>query len=563
MPQTFQCPNCNAPPDYDGGSDLTIQCPYCNSSVIVPESLRAGQPDAGNAFADPFTPAALSQLGEIGRLARDGNKIEAIKLYRQVFGVGLKEAKDAVEAMERGEAVNLPPIVHVERKIEAHPALVEAEIRQLMAENQKIEAIKRYREVYGSGLKESKEAVETLQRTGVLPLPVGAPSPANDERSAALAKVAHLAQNGQRDEAIALYRQTMDSSQQEAEGVVQMLATTGDMLPGWVVTQIQHRLAAERPRPKISPQKIRGLGCTGVLGLLFILLVTVGPILAAMSQRGGPLAGVWARVNPFAFARLTQSFGGEGIGAGLFSDPRALTVDGEGRIFVGDYTDGRIQRFGADGRFQALIAIPTDAYVSGLAVSREGVLYAVYRGEIWQFDAENGAALGALPNPLDFYYDSVAVTPDDGLLAAEDGNLLRLSAGGDVIWLAEGAVSNVLGGVSSVSLAVDGLGNIFVLDETNDALLKFSPEGQYLDQWAGPGDEPGQIDSALAIAVDGYGRVFVSNWGEVEVFAADGRYLTRFDIPAGVAFGLTFNVRNELIAVSSEFQVYTFQTKKP
>lgn len=31
---------------------------------------------------------------------RDGNKIEAIKLYRELTGVGLKDAKDAVEAME-------------------------------------------------------------------------------------------------------------------------------------------------------------------------------------------------------------------------------------------------------------------------------------------------------------------------------------------------------------------------------------------------------------------------------------------------------------------------------
>lgn len=32
---------------------------------------------------------------------RKGNKIEAIKAYREVTGVGLKEAKDAIEAMER------------------------------------------------------------------------------------------------------------------------------------------------------------------------------------------------------------------------------------------------------------------------------------------------------------------------------------------------------------------------------------------------------------------------------------------------------------------------------
>lgn len=32
---------------------------------------------------------------------RQGNKIEAIKIYRASTGLGLKEAKDAVEALER------------------------------------------------------------------------------------------------------------------------------------------------------------------------------------------------------------------------------------------------------------------------------------------------------------------------------------------------------------------------------------------------------------------------------------------------------------------------------
>jgi ribosomal protein L7/L12 len=37
----------------------------------------------------------------IEHLLRRGNKIEAIKVYREKTGAGLKEAKDAVEAIER------------------------------------------------------------------------------------------------------------------------------------------------------------------------------------------------------------------------------------------------------------------------------------------------------------------------------------------------------------------------------------------------------------------------------------------------------------------------------
>jgi len=38
---------------------------------------------------------------EIEQLLRQGNKIEAIKVYRQKTGVGLKEAKDVIDELER------------------------------------------------------------------------------------------------------------------------------------------------------------------------------------------------------------------------------------------------------------------------------------------------------------------------------------------------------------------------------------------------------------------------------------------------------------------------------
>jgi ribosomal protein L7/L12 len=59
--------------------------------------------DAGghsSSMADGTSPAARV-LDEIVAQLRRGNKIAAIKLYRTATGVGLKEARDAVEAVER------------------------------------------------------------------------------------------------------------------------------------------------------------------------------------------------------------------------------------------------------------------------------------------------------------------------------------------------------------------------------------------------------------------------------------------------------------------------------
>ncbi|MBC8011630.1 MAG: ribosomal protein L7/L12 [Burkholderiales bacterium] len=46
------------------------------------------------------TPLSDAQINAISDALRGGNKIEAIKLYREATGLGLKESKDAVEALE-------------------------------------------------------------------------------------------------------------------------------------------------------------------------------------------------------------------------------------------------------------------------------------------------------------------------------------------------------------------------------------------------------------------------------------------------------------------------------
>jgi ribosomal protein L7/L12 len=90
---------------------------------------------------------------EIVLLLHGGKKIGAIKLYRERTGVGLKEAKDAVEALERGQS--LPTRETVD-------STMEAEVVRLLEGGKKIEAIKVYRERTGVGLKEAKDAVEAV-----------------------------------------------------------------------------------------------------------------------------------------------------------------------------------------------------------------------------------------------------------------------------------------------------------------------------------------------------------------------------------------------------------------
>ena len=84
--------------------------------------------------------------------------IYAIKLYREITGVGLAEAKSAVEAMARGETVNIP----VSQTQFDDPSL-ETKIKEMLTKRNKIEAIKLYRLAHNVGLKEAKDVIDGME----------------------------------------------------------------------------------------------------------------------------------------------------------------------------------------------------------------------------------------------------------------------------------------------------------------------------------------------------------------------------------------------------------------
>ena len=95
---------------------------------------------------------------DIEVLAQSGRKLAAVKAYRKMHGVGLQQAKDAVEEM-------LKKGYHSTNHVDDSMNISSYEkILRIAKSGHKIEAIKTYRELYGVGLKEAKEAVETMLR---------------------------------------------------------------------------------------------------------------------------------------------------------------------------------------------------------------------------------------------------------------------------------------------------------------------------------------------------------------------------------------------------------------
>jgi ribosomal protein L7/L12 len=144
------------------------------------KSFRKERPRVTQHAAPPApAPAAPAQGGlpplsrAVMEIASDpGRKISAIKAYREETGLGLKEAKDAVEAWMAGGQTTKGAAEHLAAHSPgpwggaAFTAPLSQHVQDIARDaSHKIAAIKAYREETGAGLAEAKNAVEAWRRS--------------------------------------------------------------------------------------------------------------------------------------------------------------------------------------------------------------------------------------------------------------------------------------------------------------------------------------------------------------------------------------------------------------
>jgi sugar lactone lactonase YvrE len=407
--------------EFDG--DRVETCDFCGSKVIMSPNEVRNETSFG--FGELLGQA--QKLKEVLRLARSGNKIAAIKLYRETFGVGLAEAKDAVERLERGESVNF------------HNVNFQSYTEQINT---------------GAVLKTAKVAGGSFAATFII-------------------------------------------------GIILIFGVTLAVV--WLVTR-----AGDKQQTKASPTP-----------------APVSPAVAkTMEQR--------------QFAGEALKFGGEGVGAGMFKDNRVIAVDPNGRIYSADYTGGKIQVFDAAGKFLTQWMTDPQTTLHAMAADRKGNLYLQQSSDIHMFEAETGKFLqkteriSAKGFALTLDGRIVAATRD-GFLILDGGNLKTIQEFKDA---AERA--NATFGFEQV--AVDGNGVFYALDDQNGDVCKFAADGKFLNRFKSNSTSPNSI------AIDPKGRVFVSDTSRIHVFDADGKSIDSFQ--ARQAFGMTFNDKGELFVAS-------------
>lgn len=545
--KAFQCPNCGANLEYEKGEDHVLDCQFCDSAVIVP-ALKD---------FDDEQDTPMEKMQELAEMVEKKQKVDAINLYQDIFGVGPGKAAEAVDKMFRGEGVQ---IVSGDSLVGKQDLDKLAEVGIMIAQGRKIDAIKLYRQMYGVGLKEAKDAVEKMMRGKPIQVTSSSYTTYQTEFSEVedqegktpdlnkLAEMGEMIAKGKKIEAIKLYREAYGVSLKEAKEAVEKIMEGGTVSVGDL--RRADRTAGHRARS----------GCAGSFVFTFGL-VLLAFYLVSQFVPNDPFSRMFDLVNPFSFATKEMSFGGEGIGPGYFSDLREIAVDKAGHVYLVDYGLGQVQVFDAAGEYLTFWTTEEDVYITSLAADKNGTAYVLYQGKVFLYEGTTGEPLGQLHYVDDWSFEDVAVTPDGGVVAlwgSWDNDLVRFDSEGQMMWVVKSAMSvHSDEDEGSGRMTVDGLGNIYVVGADNQAVFKFSSDGKLITRFGSEGDGDGEFTSVSSVAVDRQGRVYVGDFWGIKVFDPEGRYVDTITL-AAYPYDLAFNDNNQLLVVmQNQVHVYT------
>uniref|UniRef100_A0A1X7UUD9 RING-type domain-containing protein n=1 Tax=Amphimedon queenslandica TaxID=400682 RepID=A0A1X7UUD9_AMPQE len=156
----------------------------------------------------------------------------------------------------------------------------------------------------------------------------------------------------------------------------------------------------------------------------------------------------------------------------------------------------------------------------------------------------------------------VAINPDKFILVSDNHRIQKISMDGyrkvSVVLNPDLTFSHSFGSEGSANgqfqypqgIAIDSQGLVYVADQCNHRIHKFSPDGKFVGQFGTKGSGPGQLYNPFGITIDtaATGLVYVSdrNNHRISVFTSDGvfvsqfgskgRNIDQFNFPHGLAF---------------------------
>jgi len=293
--------------------------------------------------------------------------------------------------------------------------------------------------------------------------------------------------------------------------------------------------------------------------LLAVGIVAAGVVGFGLRPRGGSAVPelVW---------------GSRGVVDGKFNRPRAAAMDGNGRLYIVDFT-ARIQMFDRDGKHLGVTFTTPDfrnGRPSGLGIDREGRLMVAdshyHAVRIYDDAGTVVKTLGGKPGsaPGEWGYVSDVVQDADGCYFVsefgQNDRITKLDPDGKFMtcWGKNGQASGDFNRVRALALGPDGL--LYAADACNHRIQVFDKSGSYIREFGTTGSAPGQLQYPYDLAFGRAGELYVVERGNqrVQKFNLDGLSLgvwgTPGRLPGQLAdpWGLVVDPRGKVHVIDTE-----------
>ncbi len=200
---------------------------------------------------------------------------------------------------------------------------------------------------------------------------------------------------------------------------------------------------------------------------------------------------------------MNKVVGRKGKKSGEFSSPGAVHVDSNGKVYVADSRNNRIQVFSSSGDFE---------FKFGERGNKTG-----------RFDQPGGVAVNSDDKIVvaDTKNNRIELFNDQGIFLDSFGT--KSPTGKDMV--APGGTF-----LGPLDLDVDSQGKLYVLDQLNNRIQVFDERGMFLWELGRAGDLAGEFNQPVDISVDSEGYIYVADKGNnrVQIFDKQGYFLLAF-----------------------------------
>ena len=236
-------------------------------------------------------------------------------------------------------------------------------------------------------------------------------------------------------------------------------------------------------------------------------------------------------------------WGRRGISEGRLQKPRAMAIDEQDRIYVVDMT-ARIQVFDRDGNYLRGWRTPAsdNGRPTGLTIDNDGNLLVAdthyYRMLVYSPEGQLlndrvlGGTLGRAPGEFGLVTDAVQDSRGNYYVAeyGEYDRIQKFTRDGEFIFQWGGHGDQPGEFLRPQNLAIDQNDHIWVADACNHRIQVFDATGnqaKLLKVWGEEGNEPGKLRYPYDLVLDGEGHIYVCEFGNhrVQKFTLDGKFL--------------------------------------